>query len=454
MKLNLYRVVGLFLLGVMFYGCEPTEEPLVENEVNAVITVDDQTTGTIQVQEYPQYLLDQLAAYNYAKLNTYELKFLERKINGSPGSETTTFRYLVSGTGKLPQLDSFTLTLPLCAGKPVSWTPARAATVSEGSIKWNFSVSTNGSQEYSITFPGKVPLGLISSTVTRGSNVDSYDILGPCGGVYYIAGSVFIDADNPGVKDPSELGLGNIEVILKNEKGEVLHNKFTSNSNEGNVRDGYYSFPVLKGTYSVSVANNLLDDKNYSPTTLTSLSFLNLSQDSFGNNFGFTIQTQNLADDFEAGKYNLNTEPTRFWIQEIKNAGKGNAQYDVKAINKILADVEALLLDNPFQLGTDKRAGALEILTRPIKSDRDEYLQQLLTAELNVVTGRGARDANGNLNNAFNRGMLIYAEAVGCRELGSCPASDTSATATKTQTKAVSSGDKRMLLSFNGSGGI
>ncbi len=112
------------------------------------------------------------------------------------------------------------------------------------------------------------------------------------------------------------------------------------------------------------------------------------------------------------------------------------------------------MLDDPFRFGTNKREAALEILTRPIKTDLDEFLQQLLTAELNIETFRGARNENGILNEGFNRAMLIYAEAVACREIGTCPAESSSSEAVKTETKRVSTSDTQMLSSFNGSGGI
>ena len=105
-------------------------------------------------------------------------------------------------------------------------------------------------------------------------------------------------------------------------------------------------------------------------------------------------------------------------------------------------------------LAQTKEKRLLKSLPGPLKHTWMNFLQQLLTAELNIETFRGARNENGILNEGFNRAMLIYAEAVACREIGTCPAESSSSEAVKTETKRVSTSDTQMLSSFNGSGGI
>lgn len=446
MKRCLYQTIGMVLMGVMLYSCEPAEESLNEHEVNAVTTAE--STGVIHVQEeeLPSYFVAMLAEFESTYLNSYLLEFTGRSVQGSGDSETTTFHYRVSGTGETPQLDSFNLSLPDCAGDLVAYTPVQATTISENSIKWNNSVSKDGSQEYSITFAGNVPLGVVSSTVTRGSNEQSYDIVGPCAGVYTLSGSIFIDANNNQIKDASESGISGINITLKEDDIEI--------GTEITLEDGSYSFMVLAGAYSISVGDDLLNDDNYTASTATSIDLGEVTENSSANNFGYLVNTGKISNDLQQGYYNLNTEPTKFWIQQIRNAGKSNSQYSVAEINSILTEVEGMLLTEPFQFGTNKREVALDILTRPIKTDLDEYLQQLLTAELNIATDRGARNEDESLNTGFNRAMLIYAEAVACREIGTCPDESSPNQAVKTQSKLVSGSDTQMLISFNGSGGL
>ena len=137
----------------------------------------------------------------------------------------------------------------------------------------------------------------------------------------------------------------------------------------------------------------------------------------------------------------------------IKNAGKRNSPYTKEQILALLVNIEGLLLEEPFQFGTEKESIALEILSRPIKTPLDEFLQQLLTAELNIVSGRGALLPNGEQNEAFNKALLIYGEAVACRESGNC-SGETGTSSINYETKSLRSTDTKLLTSFNGSGGI
>ncbi|MFD1079555.1 hypothetical protein, partial [Longispora fulva] len=139
--------------------------------------------------------------------------------------------------------------------------------------------------------------------------------------------------------------------------------------------------------------------------------------------------------------------------------GKNNSGYSKADLNKLLSDVEMYLLDVPFQFGGNKAKTALDILSKPIKSELDLYLQQLLTAELNVKSGRGAyKTVDGKLvlNESFNTALMIYAEARACEALGSCP-SEEAAARTQATTKATRSlsTDIVLITSFNnGSGGL
>ena len=165
------------------------------------------------------------------------------------------------------------------------------------------------------------------------------------------------------------------------------------------------------------------------------------------------MNSDKIIRDLENKVLRVNTEPTKFWIAAIKNAGKKGSPYKVQDIRGFLQKIEGLLLEEPFQFGSNKEAQALNILSKPIRTPLDEFLQQLLTAELNIVSGRGALLSNGDQNDAFNQALLIYAEAVACRESGNCP-NENVTSAMNLEVKAIRSNDTRLLTSFNGSGGI
>lgn len=435
----------MVLLVISISGCEPVEENIV-NEVEPQ-TIEDEGIPILKLEESstPDYFLEQLKEYESVVINTYEVIFTGREVKNTKGTETTTFSYLVKGTGETPQLDSFFLEVPGCANL-FSWTPSQASGLVGNDIKWNNSVSKDGSQAYSVTYTGNVPLGIIDATVTRGSNIATGTIVGPCKGVYNLSGSIFIDANSDGTKQSSESGISAISINLKKGSNDLLGTVSTS-------EDGSYSFMVLSGNYKINVDGDLFNDSNYTAVGETSMDIQNVHSDRTGLNFGYLLNSSKMASDFEDGVIKLNTEPTKFWVQQIRNAGKKNAVYSRNEIRGFLGAIEGLLLTEPFQFGTNKEAEAIEILTRPIRTDYDEFLQQLLTAELNVVSRRGALTASGDLNNGFNRALLIYAEAVACRESGACT-DEGPVSSANFDIKAISTTDTRLLKSFNGSGGL
>ena len=439
-------MTGLVVFG-MITGCEPTDENLnLQDAELETIKQESLNLNKLQENSLPDYFVAQLENYENVPLNTYVVAFTGREVKGIGDNLTTTFNYRVSGTGLTPQLDSFTLELPNCAGVLVSWLPLQPTSNSPNSIKWNNSVSKDGSQEYSLTFAGDIPLGIINSTVTRGSNVVTEKVLGPCKDVFTLSGSIFIDADADGIKQNEESGIPFISVDLFDGNNVKVGTVPT-------LYDGSFSFMVLKGSYSISVGEDLLKDANYTAVGETFIPFSEVNEDLSDINFGYLVNSDKIIRDLENKVLRVNTEPTKFWVAAIRNAGKRTSPYSVQEIRNLLLKIEGLLLEEPFQFGTNKEAEAVSILSKPIKTPLDEYLQQLLTAELNVVSGKGALLSSGEQNDAFNQALLIYAEAVACRESGNCPNANT-ISAMNLETKAIRSNDTRLLTSFNGSGGI
>lgn len=440
-----YLLMTTVLLGVMFFGCEPADEFVPENEVNleAVITGEE----TIY-DDLPAYFVEELKSFESVLISddAYLVELTGRTIGGTDENPTTTFYYTVTGQEKRPALDSFILEIPGCAGSLLSWTPTSSASVSENSIKWNSSVPANESQDYSMTFEGEVPLGVISTIVTRGSIEEVESVLGPCQGVYTLSGSLFINSNDNTGKQTEESGISS-EVTLFNKTG---NKEITLSTSE----NGAYSFMVLNGDYEISVAKDLMGDGYYLLEGDNLFAFSDVTENSSENNFPFQANTSEMIGDLEGGTLKVNTEPTKFWVDQVRHAGKKNSNYTVEEMDSLLIKVEEKLLEQPFDFGTDKRKNALDILTKPIKTELDQYLQQLLTAELNILSGRGAFEGSeDNQLEDFNDALLIYAEAIACRAMGYCEDTDSFAI-NEVTIKAVSSADSNLLLSFNGSGGL
>lgn len=430
-----------------FTACEPADELQNPNESNLdkSILKDAPTVTKQQEVVVPPYFTAILDKLKEVDINTYTVTFLDRVVGGTEGEPTTTFHYEVKGNDATPQLDSFYLDLPGCAGELLSYSPQQSANVKGNEIKWNNSVSKDGSQKYSLTFKGEISLGVINATVTRGSILESETILGPCAGIYNLSGSIYIDANNSGEKDPEETGIASIDVdLFDNDSGEKIGTVQT-------LKDGLYSFPVLEGDYSISVGNDLLEDENYTAVGKTSRNVGYVTEDLIDIDFGYLLNSDKVIDKLENNIIKLDTEPTKFWIQVIRQSGPNKNLYPPEKIRELLIAVENLHLDGPFFFGEDKEKAAVDILSRPIKSDLDLFLQQLLTAELNVVNGKGALMENGDSNKKFNDALIIYAEAIACVETGNCAAASST---TNAETKAIRSNDTRLLSAFNGSGGI
>ncbi len=440
-------LTSLVIAGIMFSGCEAVDEPLDAEDAQIQTPPAEIPTNKLVEPSLPEYFVTQLANFEVKTLNGYEVKFSGREVKGTGESMTTTFNYLVTGKNVTPALDNFSLEVPLCAGVLQSFTPIQATSIETGSILWNSSIPANGSQSYSITFKGNIPLGVINSTIVRGGNSQTTEILGPCKGVYTLSGSLYIDANESKTKQTSESGISSVTINLKN----TLNNNVVSVNTSAN---GSYSFMALRGNYSITVSPNVLDSENYQTSGATFYNLTNLSSNTTDLNFGYLVNSVKMIQNFENKVLLLNTKPTKYWVQEIRNAGRKNSVYTLEQIREILTKIEGMLLAEPFRFGAQKEVGALEILTRPLKSELDFFLQQLLTAELNIATDKGVvKDLTTmELNNDFNMTLLIYSEAIACRELGKC--SDIGEIKISQDTNKLRSSDTQLLLSFNGSGGI
>lgn len=443
MKSTYKITVLLFALGFSAYSCSEYENPVAGQSATGQPSFSDETmTGA--------------ASSEPVRINNYDVQFNGKSYDAN--SDRSTFSYTVSGTGIEPALNNFFLETPSCAGAPVAFSPTQSAKVGPDGITWESSVPTNASADYSVTYSGDLPVGFVDATVESGNDTATMEVPGPCKGIYTISGSVYVDGNTNQLKDLSESGLRNVTVQLTDGAGQTWTRTTTD--------IGSYLFTVYTGSSAVDFTvevppataeagdfNEQLFD-TYTPTTDPPSKPVTVNgADVSGTDFGFAPQTQKLIQQFEDGTIALDTEEPKFWIKQLRFAKKNNKNAEVSAadLNGYLAAIEELLLEDPFQFGDNKIDEALDVLTRPIRTDLESLLVQLLTAELNVLSGRGSNSLE------FDLALLAYGEAAAFEEAAAGTASlqknlagSVSSSATVT---SLTSDAESLLTSYNFSGG-
>lgn len=447
---TILRVTFLIgIIGFIFYGCETANTPLGE------ISLNDEIPSVV---EGSTNVLFEINFSDPVEIQNYRITFNGKSYDEN--SDQSTFSYTVNGTGLEPALNFFALEIPTCAGSPTAYTPTQSAKLAVNEIKWEASISSTSSRDYSITYNGDLPVGYIDATVESGNDTDTQEVPGPCKGVYTISGSVYVDGDVDQQKGINESGIQNVSVFLVDIDGNEVSRKTTSS--------GSYLFTVATGnsstnftvevrptTSEISDFNEQLFDTYTATTNPPSKRVTVNNTDVRDTNFGFVPQTQKLIQQFEDGTILLKTEEPKFWIKQLRFARNNNANGVVPkdSIVTYLIEIEQLLLETPFQFGTNKIDAALDILTKPIKTDLESLLVQLLTAELNIVSGRGSDSEDFDLAlAAFGEAAAVLEAEVSGSSLQRTSISDISISA------AISSYTiqaESLLTSFNstGSGG-
>lgn len=439
----------LILLAVFFlaYACSDLNNPAVDTSDTELSPSASENSGD---------LLFNNDTSDPVRVNNYDVTFNGKsESSDSNNNILSTFSYTVSGTGEEPALNNFFIETPGCAGAPVAYSPTQSAKVREDGIIWESSISTSGSQDYSITYLGDLPVGRVDARIESGSTTDTKEIPGPCKGIYTISGNVFVDANGNQQKEGSESGIQNVTVHLVNEDGLDISQTTTAT--------GSYIFTVFTGSEAVAFdveVRNATDDAtdfneqlfdSYTATTNPAEKNVAVnSADVTGTDFGFTPQTQKLIQQFEDGSIELNTEEPKFWIKQLRFAQKNNSNAEIPAdvMYGYLEEIEELLLAEPFKFSGNKFDDALNILTRPIKTDLESLLVQLLAAELNVVSGRGSNSLD------FDLALLAYGESAATETASETLSSQTISTMEISTTSISTTDDANTLLtSFNASGG-
>ncbi|MCL6257816.1 hypothetical protein M3O96_01860 [Aquiflexum sp. TKW24L] len=453
MKKNINLVSLCFLSILIMAGCEFASQEVVIEKIDANLRKADVEDFRV---ELPGYFADQLVEFENVRINNYDVEFIGRNVEKTNGIATsTTFHYKVSGTGKSSDLEKFFLQVPSCAGAPTDWEPKQNSKLDSKGITWSISIGKDESKSFSMTFLGDVPLGVIEGSITRNGKREKCDILGPCEGVSEICGSIFIDANADGVKQNSESGIPEIEILLRDKKtGKIVGSVMT-------IDDGTFTFKVLEGEYYVETTDQLFN-LSYNATTPSSFHYCTEESDGSCINFGFEIDSEKTTRELKEGIIKGTAECTDYWVDQLKYCGSSKGDYSEKEILEFLSQIEKLLLKEPFQFGNKKIKTALEILNPVGKSDIEKFLKELLTAELNVVSQRGAlKEVDGELViwDNYNRALLIHCEAVGCEELGTCSDgyNDRKSYPQQTNSRTLSTrlvDATNTLEAFNGTGGI
>ncbi|NBC27859.1 MAG: hypothetical protein GVY08_13425 [Bacteroidetes bacterium] len=222
-----------------------------------------------------------------------------------------------------------------------------------------------------------------------------------CEGYVSISGSVYVDGNSNEVKNSSESGILNTTVRLTDEEGTGHYIQTDEN--------GMYSFVVQTGdqekTFTLEVPeqteetedfNEGLFDSHFSTTPTTGVTVTASTEDVTGVNFGFEPKVGDLIEKFNTGEIATNTEPRIFWVKQLIIGLASeilgftiDTEVPNDVLNEHLLDIEDLLLEEPFIFPENKIYSALLIILKD-DTDQEQLLSQLLTAELNLVSGRGS----------------------------------------------------------------
>lgn len=248
-----------------------------------------------------------------------------------------------------------------------------------------------------------------------------------CEGYVSVSGSVYVDGNSNQSQNSNESGIQNTTVTLTDDEGMEYHTK--------TEQDGYYSFVIFTGdeektfTLDVPEETDSTDDFNeglfdtHLPTTPVSDISVTTSTDNVsGINFGFEPKVEELiialiGDEGVEPTIQTNTETKIFWIKQLLiglasevglSAGLIDEEFPTEEpmsdLLIYLDDIEDLLQETPFQFGKNKMYSALLTLLRN-DSELESLLAELLTAELNVVSGRGS----GSLD--FDLALMAFGES-------------------------------------------
>ncbi len=298
-----------------------------------------------------------------------------------------------------------------------------------------------------------------SSSTGDGFDVNAVQIEsdGVCQETYPFTGSVYVDTDEDATRDGIESGVLNVQVELTNSSGA-----FYATTTDAT---GAFTFNVPAGTYSVSVpasASGAFNESLFDNFTFTGASTpqqeVVVGAAAPMVDFGFALNVVALTQKLASGEITTSTEDARFWTHQMRHAAlrsRARVQVTRSELTQYLNQIQTLLLHQPFQfVGWNRYRIALEILAPPTQTEEQAFLRELLTAELNFVSGRGSG------SEALDRALLAHSESVAAAFLSASSSKATSAqggdAATQSSSSAVAASLKEsteLLSAYNSSGG-
>jgi len=457
-KKNLIPLTILLSFGLILSACNEKHNPVSNMSItDQIIMSESANTG---VNTDPVDILG------------FEIKFNEREYD--PDNDQTTFKYRVT-RDNASGFNYLFFETPSCAVEDLlGYTPTNGdeTVIGDGTtgIKWNSSIGQGSSRDYSVTYSGNQPLGMVNATIQGTGSVGAVtkEIPGPCKGIHTISGYVYVDENGNGEKNDGEGGIGNVIVHLLDDDLNVFTDSVSTSSN------GFYEFNVFTGSTSTVLnidirteSNKLLFD-NFSPTTTLPLEVEVDNANVPKQNVGFKPETGRIIERFEnpddEGGIKLRTEKPKFWADEFKFSTRGRQTVFEKdelleflkfeLINELELTYTFNFKDHPDD---DDIKKAKQILT--LRGNSTEFQQlraELLAAMLNVESKNGAVDDDGNPLKDFNSLILKVGAAAAVAQSSNGSSlmmnSTTHETTTFTITsQSLSSGN--LLRSFNGGGG-
>lgn len=384
MKRFSYRLAVVFLVLAVLAGCGGEADRVFMPE-SAPVAGPVLDTGVLPV------LNAQASLATSAVIGGYLVEFDGRIYD----SGQTTFHYTVSGIGAEHALSYFFLALPDCAPALDSYDPPGAYIATNPyigiyGIKWEIPLGPEDSRAYSITFPGDVPMGVVAASVKASTLIEIDEIAGPCGG-FEIAGSVYTDANDDGARNASEPGIADVTVRLTDGIGRIQTAVTDAN--------GEYSFLKIAGTYTLSI-DMMTPETDFNESLYASFdptgpvtAPVTVGPDSYGNDFGFYPQTEEITQEIATGVLITTGESAAYWLKQVRWASHGgnpNSEFAPEMMAQFIADIQGLYFPDPFQFTPgNEYAEVIEILKSKSKDPLVELIRELLTAELNQVSGKG-----------------------------------------------------------------
>jgi hypothetical protein len=214
----------------------------------------------------------------------YDVTFVGRTYD--PVNNTTTFSYLIVGSGEPPALSHFDLEIPQCEDSPaleiVGFSPTQAVEIGTdpntniNGIKWDFGLMEDGEQVYSITFEGDVVLGEVATAVKAGNGFETVVLPGAACSEASIDIEKFLSTDGGLTWLDADVGTGP-DLTLDSEVmfSFVITNDGTVDLTDINVTDDL--IPEISCTFPEILAPDAFFECSAGPVAVVEGDYINIA---------------------------------------------------------------------------------------------------------------------------------------------------------------------------------